>query len=191
MVLAAIDLYKITKKAQYLTWAEQIYAWTKAKLQDPEDYLYYDHISLDESISQTKYTYNTGCMLAAASTLYEVTKNEAYLTDAKNMAGSATGHFFREKNGVYILKSGISQDSWFHTWLVDGYLRLNALTGAYSENIQILISAVKNGYDTRDTGTGLVYSGWRSEKGRNDRLHDQAGTIRILYDLYAWSAAQK
>lgn len=191
MALAAADLYKITGKAQYLEWAEKIYAWTKTNLQDTSDYLYYDHVSLDGTISQTKYTYNTGCMLAAAATLYDITKTESYLTDAKNIAGSATGYFFRERDGVYILGQGISKDPWFHTWLVDGYLRLNALTGDYAENMQVLISAVKNGYDTRDTATGLVYSGWRNERGDIDTLHDQAGTIRILYDLYAWSAAQK
>lgn len=190
MALACADLYKITGKAQYLEWAEKTYAWTKDNLQDPSDYLYYDHISLDGTLNESKYTYNTGCMLAAAATLYDLTKKEAYLTDARNIAKNATGHFFREQDGVYILGRQVSRDPWFHSWLVDGYLRLNALTGEYTENIQILISAVKNGYDTRDAQTGLVYSGWRDGRGDIDTLHDQAGTVRILYDLYAWSTKQ-
>lgn len=188
MALASCDLYNITGKQEYLDWAIRIYAWTKENLQDPTDYLYFDHLMLDGSLNTAKYTYNTGCMLASAASLYLITEDAQYLEDAKNIGNSAEPYFFREREGVYVLSGG-SREPWFHAWLVDGYLRLDeAAPGEYAENIRHLVSAVGNGWNTRDTATGLVYSDWRGRRGDIDTLRDQAGTARILYDLGEWLA---
>lgn len=43
------------------------------RLQDSTDYLYFDNISLDGKIDKSKYAYNSGQMMQAATLLYQLT----------------------------------------------------------------------------------------------------------------------
>jgi predicted alpha-1,6-mannanase (GH76 family) len=82
---AALAVYHQTKSSRLLRDAIRIYGWTKRHLQDPQDYLMWDGISLDGTIGKGKWSYNTGLMIRTAADLYMCTKNKAYLEDVKQM----------------------------------------------------------------------------------------------------------
>ncbi len=121
----AMKLYQATGNEKYLEAAKSIYGWTKATLQDKEDYLYYDNISR-RRIDTRKFAYNSGQMMQAAALLYKVTGEQSYLTDAKNIARSAYDYFFREFHpaegeSFRVLRSG---NTWFHCIMFRGFVEL-------------------------------------------------------------------
>jgi rhamnogalacturonyl hydrolase YesR len=79
---ACIAVYRHTKNKELLKEAENLYLWTQKTLQDPEDYLYWDNISLAGKVDKFKWSYNSGLMLRTAKELYQITKNPAYGLDA-------------------------------------------------------------------------------------------------------------
>lgn len=116
-ILVALQLYKITKQAEYLKTAITIYNWTNQHLQSP-DGLYYDNIEIPTlKIGKALYTYNTGTMLQANALLYQITKSRKYLIEAQRIAKSGKQHFFvngRLPNGEY----------WFNAVMLRGYQEL-------------------------------------------------------------------
>lgn len=122
----AMKLYNATKNAKYLDHAKALYQWTKQNLQDKTDYLYFDNMSLEGNIGEAKYAYNSGQMLQAAALLHKVTGEEAYLTDAQNIAKAAHSHFFEEftpatGDTFRIIKRG---NTWFSAVMVRGFVEL-------------------------------------------------------------------
>lgn len=188
MAMVSADLYEATGEASYLTWSRRIYAWTKENLQDPEDYVYFDNVSLDGSVDRRKYTYNTGCMLSAASALYAQTGEEAYLTDAQNIASGADAYFLEEWDGRYYLSGNAGEHTWFLSWLNEGFQRLYALdrNPAYLNH---MTSAAMGALEATDE-SGYIYPGWRPGSGNTDELILQCGTIRILMELDTWNRQQ-
>lgn len=105
---------------------KKLYEWTKERLQDPTDYLYFDYIDLDGKIGKSKFAYNSGQMMQAAVLLHQFTGDLAYLTDARHIAEEAYGYFFTFVPGVdgkfvKIVRKG---DIWFTAVMLRGYLEL-------------------------------------------------------------------
>lgn len=73
---------------------QKLYDWTKEKLQDPSDYLYYDNLTLDGQVNKTKFPYNAGQMLQASVLLYNLTKQNSYLEEAQRLASACSQYFF-------------------------------------------------------------------------------------------------
>ena len=133
-VLAA-KLYLATNDPTYLQSAKDLYAWTKAKLQDPSDYLYWDNVRLSNEndpnssliISKEKYPYNSGQPMQAAALLYNITKDPQYLTDAQNIAKAAYKKWFVPFNSYTtgesfrILEPG---HVWFQAIMFRGFIEL-------------------------------------------------------------------
>lgn len=92
----ALELYQATKNEAYLQAGKDLYHWTQETLQDSTDNLYFDNKSLEGKIGETKYQYNSGQMLQAASLLYKLTGNKQYLTDAQNLASACSNYFFED-----------------------------------------------------------------------------------------------
>jgi len=86
---ACLAVYAKTKNPTLLAKAKGFYAWTKKRLQDPSDSLYWDSISLDGKIDKTKWSYNTGLMIRTAAELGRWTKDEAYTREAKALAAAS------------------------------------------------------------------------------------------------------
>ena len=140
-VVLALKLYQITNDAAYLENGKDIYKWTKSKLQDPSDYLYWDCIKTSGKIETSKFSYNSGQMLQAAVLLYNATGEEQYLTDAKLLAEACYNYFFENfisnSSGEQfrILKDG---SRWFNAIMVRGFLELNKVesNGTFLQTIQ-------------------------------------------------------
>ena len=113
-ILVLLQLYKATRKAQYLNTALAIYEWTNKFLQAPSG-VYYDNINTKSlKISKATYTYNTGTMLQANVLLYQLTKDRNYLIEAQRIALAGRDHFFKHgrlPHGNY----------WFNAVMLRGY----------------------------------------------------------------------
>lgn len=122
----ALKLFKATNDNHYYDQGKELYAWTKANLQDTADNLYYDNINLAGKVSKEKYAYNSGQMLQASVLLYDLTKDQAYLTDAQKLAQSCYNYFFEdylspENESFRILKK---TDVWFIAVMMRGFVEL-------------------------------------------------------------------
>ena len=90
----ALKMFKAIRDSSYLIKGQELYEWTKKKLQDSTDYLYFDNISLDGKIDKSKYAYNSGQMMQAATLLYQLTGCSHFLKDAQNIAKACYNYFF-------------------------------------------------------------------------------------------------
>jgi len=87
-----VQLYRMTGNPGYLTFAEQAYEWVRQCLLAP-NHLYADHISPKGVVEPTLWSYNQGTMIGAATLLYQVTGNAAYLAQARQTAAAALAYF--------------------------------------------------------------------------------------------------
>lgn len=83
---ACLAVYEKTRDPQLLSAAKELYAWTKAHLQDPVDRLFWDAQRLDGTIERTKWSYNTALMIQTAADLARLTGEGAYAREAEAMA---------------------------------------------------------------------------------------------------------
>ena len=126
--LAALKIYQCTKETYYLTWGKKFYTWMHANLRDSAG-VYWNDMKLDGTINKTYYSYNSGSMLEASMLLYEFTREQKYLKEAKTTAEGAFNHFsVKETNSK--LKVHIDLP-WFITVLFRGYEALYKKDGNY------------------------------------------------------------
>lgn len=186
-VVAAAKLYEATNDSVYLKKAIQIYGWTKTKLQDKSDFLYFDNIKMDGKLGKTKYAYNSGQMLQGAAMLYKITKEEIYLHDAQNIAPSALQFFTEEieRNGSKY-RVFREKGAWFVTVLSRGYFELFHIdknpnyVNFFKENIKYLQQYAR--YDN-----GLFYGDWSGLKSDKYKwLLDQACIVELSANLSAF-----
>lgn len=119
-VVLALQLYKATGEKEYLQTGLDIFNWTNKHLLSPKG-VYYDNIRMkDLRIDSTAYTYNVGTMLQSNVLLFQITKNESYLKEAKRLAEASRNYFYRNNrlSGLY----------WFNAVMLRGYIELYHVT---------------------------------------------------------------
>jgi hypothetical protein len=97
----AAQLYRITRNAQYLQFAETAYQWVRACLLLPGG-LYADHIRQHGEVEPTVWSYNQGTMIGAGTLLYQATGNSGYLYDARQTAQAALAYLTPARLGSEI-----------------------------------------------------------------------------------------
>jgi hypothetical protein len=97
----AVQLYRATGQAQYLTFAESAYAWVRECLLE-SNYLYADHIGRKGAVEPALWSYNQGSMIGAGTLLYQATGNASYLAQARETAQAALAYFDNERLGSEI-----------------------------------------------------------------------------------------
>lgn len=123
----SIKLFQATQDSSYLDSARHLYEWVQTHLQDSTDYLYFDNIDLKGKINKTKYAYNSGQMMQAATLLYRFTGEKKYLTDAQNLAKGCHNYFFMDHtpaNGGDTFKLIKKGDIWFTAVMLRGFIEL-------------------------------------------------------------------
>jgi len=105
----ALKMYEATNDNHYLEEGRRLYHWTKEKLEDPNDGLFWDNMSLNGHIDKAKYSYNSGQMLQAAALLYRLTQEKQYLMDAQKLGEACYSYFFQDVTGqeFKLLKAAI------------------------------------------------------------------------------------
>ncbi len=181
----ALKLFKATKDSSYYQQGKAIYEWTKKNLQDSSDNLYFDNVRLDGKIGKAKYAYNSGQMLQAASLLFELTKRDCYLIDARNLAKGCYNHFFEPftsptGESFQIIKKG---DIWFTAVMLRGFIEFYSIDktktylDAFKSNLDY---AWKNARDSQ----GLFNTDWTGkQKGQRKWLLTQAAMIEMYARL--------
>lgn len=161
----ALKLFEATNDSSYFYQGKKLYEWTKKKLQDTEDYLYFDNINMEGKVDKAKYPYNSGQMLQASALLYKLTKNKDYLTDAQNIAKSGYNYFFTdfktsEGEEFRLLKKS---DVWFIAVMFRGYIELYNLDkndvyiNAFRKNLEYAWTHMRD-------EKGLFSTDWTGEK---------------------------
>jgi hypothetical protein len=97
----AVQLYRITRRAEYLRFAEMAYQWVRRCLLLPGG-LYADHIRRHGEIEPTVWSYNQGTMIGAGTLLYQATHNSGYLYQARQTARAALAYFTPARLGSEI-----------------------------------------------------------------------------------------
>lgn len=185
----ALKLFKATQDSTYLDKGKELYEWTKRKLQDPTDCLYFDNISLDGKIDKSKYAYNSGQMMQSATLLYQLTGNKNYLEDAQNIAQGCYNYFFtnfipEQGEPFKLLKKG---DVWFTAVMLRGFIELYQIDrnktylDSFSHNLDYAWKHARNNKGLFDTG----FSGKTHEERK--WLLTQAAMV----EMYARLAAVK
>lgn len=82
----AVYLYRDTKNASYLAWAERLYAWQESTLVVAATGEVLNSINAAGDVETNMWTYNQGTVIGAGVLLYEVTHERRYLTEAARTA---------------------------------------------------------------------------------------------------------
>lgn len=141
----ALKLYNATGDARYLDHAKTLYAWTRKRLLDESDDLYFDNVALDGRIGRAKFAYNSGQMVQAGTLLYKATGDETYLKQAQRTAAACYKEFFTDftpEGGapMRILREG---NVWFSAVMVRGLVELYRIDGDAT-----YVDAVQHSLDT-------------------------------------------
>lgn len=160
----ALKLFKATSDTAYLDAGRNLYSWTKENLQDTADCLYFDHKLLNGKIGRAKFAYNSGQMLQAATLLYNITGDDRYLTDARDIAASAHSRFFDRSatDSIGEFPRFGRGNVWFMAVMMRGFHELFLADG----NPEYMDSFLRNldyAWATgRDTSTGLFEEDWEN-----------------------------
>lgn len=177
----AFRMFEATQDSMYFEAGKRWYDWTKRYLQDPDDGLYWDNVSLNGKVDQRKYPYNSGQMLQSAALLYGLTGDSTYLRDAQRIAENGYQHFFEAfttagGDRFRLLKRS---DNWFIAVMMRGYVELYHLDGneryikAFRENLEYAWNHARD-------SDGLFGKSWSSvNPGSRKWLLDQAAMVEM------------
>ena len=122
----ALKLYLATGREAYLEQGRDLYEWTRKRLLDPSDNLYFDHISLKGTLDKTKFSYNSGQMIQAGALLYRITGKKRFLAEAQQTAAACLTYFFRpvHKPGGGSVRILRRDKIWFDAVMLRGFIEL-------------------------------------------------------------------
>ena len=178
--ISALKIYQGSKDPYYLNWGKKFYDWMYNNLKDSSG-VYANDKKMDGSVNKTFWTYNSGFMLESAVVLYEATKDEKYLNQAKELARDTYKHFSNvPHDDRFFLKIDLP---WFVTVLFRGYEALYQQDG----NMKY-IQAVENDLNfawshSRDK-YGFITKSWQPDPAQLNKpkwLLDEA----CIAELYA------
>jgi|CXWL01.1.fsa_nt_gi hypothetical protein len=93
---ACLAVYDLTGEKRLLEKAAELYSWTQGRLQDPSDHLFWDNITLDGRVEETKWSYNTALMIRTAARLFQVTGLPSYKEEATMMIAASKRRWLRD-----------------------------------------------------------------------------------------------
>lgn len=174
---ACLALYRSSKTPSLLAAAKRLYGWTRETLRDPEDGLYWDSIDLAGKIDKTKWSYNSALMLRSALGLYSETREEAYRSDAVDLAKASK---------VYWLKEGrIDDEGRFAHLLLEAWAAAAEAVpegGVTSADLSAVLDSLRKDRDS----AGRYPAHWGKPKQTSRvELLDQASAARAFLEVGA------
>lgn len=171
--ILALHLYTATRDKTYLRWAERLFDWVENTLCDPNDRLYWDHLKLDGRIERTKWSYNQGTMIGAATLLGRATDDERFLERARTIADAALARYAADDRLW-------EQDPPFNAIFFRNLRSLGEALNDHGWYRPALTTYAARAWSTgRDRYTGLIGFGRR---GRVELLH-QAAAVQLFATL--------
>ena len=156
-----------SEKAGVLALARRLYDWEYKNLRDPEDNVYWNSKGADGVINPTKWTYNSGAMIASGVRLYKITGDEHYLNEAKATADGAYNYFVRSRNGIPLCYP--LNDPWFTIKLVRAYIELEPYHKNCSRYIETFVADLERAWKDGRNSSGLFYEDWSGKNVNPDR----------------------
>ncbi|MEN5433130.1 MULTISPECIES: glycoside hydrolase family 76 protein [Sphingobacterium] len=178
----ALKMYEATNDNHYLEEGRRLYYWTKEKLEDPNDGLFWDNMSLNGHIDKAKYSYNSGQMLQAAALLYRLTQEKQYLMDAQKLGEACYSYFFQDVTGqeFKLLKNS---NLWFHAVMMRGFISLfeqdhnPKYLAVFANNLQYAWNYMRD-------EKGLFYTDWTLKDRKETKgLLDQCAFVEMYARL--------
>lgn len=170
------------EKAEVLALAKDLYQWLYDNLRDPGDNLYWNSKGADGSINTTKWTYNSGAMIAGGVRLYEATGDTRYLNEAKATAKSSYDYYVRSRNGIPLCYP--TNDPWFTIQMIKSYVELESYDKSFvAKAMEVFIANLDNAWAKGRMTNGLFYEDWTGVKINPDRdkgLLMQAAALESL-----------
>ena len=161
------DICPDGEKAGVLALAKRLYQWEYANLRDPEDNVYWNSKGADGVINRTKWTYNSGAMIAAGVRLYKITGEEHYLKEAQATADGAYNYFVRSRSGINLCYP--LNDPWFTIKLVRSYIELEPYHKACSRYIEVFVADLERAWKDARNDRGLFSEDWSGKNKNPDR----------------------
>lgn len=168
---ACIAIAARTGKSELKSRAREIVDWTKGKLQDPADGLFWDNVGLSGRTDKTKWTYNTALYLRSAAELggYE---------DLQRVVDASLSHWIDSRSGA-----AKDEGKFAHLWL-EGLLIAQPTNGEVRKTVSGVLDFVWK--RCRD-GNGRFGNRWdKPSQAERKEFHllDQAAVARaLLVDL--------
>ena len=179
-MLCALAFHKLTGDAKYLDITKRLYDWTRARLQDT-DGLVFDSISVpDGTLDKRKFTYNSATLLRAACQLYQVTREQPYLEEARRIAKAAEARFVRKEDGL------IPGSGKLGVKLVEAFLELHQTDR--DERWKQVVARCLTSLRGKRNANGWYPDAWQSpppDPAQPVRLIDQSAAARAY-----WVAAE-
>ena len=161
-LLSYYDICPTAEKADVLAFAKRLYKWERENLLDSSDQTYWNDRNADGSINKTKWTYNSGAMIAAGTRLYHITGEKHYLDEAIATAKGAYGCFVKNRD-----KMGMAyplNDPWFTIKLVRAYMELEPDFATASEYIKVFTKNLDYAWEHARSTNGLFYENWSGSR---------------------------
>ena len=170
------------EKAEVLAIAKDLYKWLYENLRDPGDSLYWNSKGADGNINTTKWTYNSGAMIAAGVRLYGATGDTRYLNEAKATAKSSYDYYVRSRNGIPLCYP--TNDPWFTIQMIKSYVELQPHDKSFvAKAMEVFVANLDNAWAKGRMANGLFYEDWTGVNVNPDRdksLLMQAAALESL-----------
>jgi hypothetical protein len=173
------EMYKITDDQKYLDFAKRVYDWTYNTLRDHSDNLYWNDISIATGqISIPKWTYNAGMMIMSGVSLYEVTGEEHYKTEAISTARSSFSNYTNVVNDQLFFPT---HDSWFNVELMTAFIALSKYDSTSKSYVEVFIKNADYAWNNARNSEGQFYEDWTgNSQGRYFWLLHQAALVEAF-----------
>lgn len=166
-LMSYYDICPESEKAGVLAFAKRLYDWEYKNLRDPGDNVYWNSKGADGVINTTKWTYNSGAMIASGVRLYKITGEDHYLNEAKATADGAYNYFVRSRNGIALCYP--LNDPWFTIKLVRAYIELEPYHENCSRYIETFVADLERAWKDGRNDKGLFYEDWSGKNINPDR----------------------
>jgi Glycosyl hydrolase family 76 len=170
-----LELYQLTRKREYLSWARRMYHWVRVCLREGSG-LYADNINLSGYVDKSIWIYNQGTMLGAEVLLYQITREASYLQRAQEAARNALTYFTAAQLQ--------GQPPFFFAIFADNLMRLNAVAPDPSYRNYLQEYGDRAWSTDREAETGL----FDFHDSTPTRLLQQAAMTQ-LYSYLAWDGS--
>ena len=166
-LLSYYDVCPAAEKTKVLEMAKSLYSWLYENLRDSEDNVYWNSKGADGVINRTKWTYNSGAMIAAGTRLHKITGEKKYLDQAIATADGAYNYFVRSRNGIALCYP--TNDPWFTIQLIKSYIELAPEHQACKNYIEVFMANLDYAWEHARGSNGLFLEDWTGKTVKHDR----------------------
>jgi uncharacterized protein YyaL (SSP411 family) len=178
------EMYKLTSDSKYLDYAKRLYVWNYNNLRDTDNLYWNDKNIVSGQINPTKWTYNAAMMILSGISLYEITKEQAYLDQAIATARSSFSKFTKVVNDQLFFPAN---DSWFNVELMRSFIVLSKYDNTSKSYVEVFIRNADYAWKNARNNEGQFFEDWSGKsQGRYYWLLHQACMVEAysLAELY-------